>query len=78
MTKKHLDCFCHLCRSESEDGIKNPRGFDERQVRDPGATRNEGFRGCSLGNVVSGDEPNQDVGINGAHDAFASRNEHRL
>ncbi len=49
------------------NGIEDPDGFSESEERDPSAVFDEGIGGGGLTRVVSGDEADEDVGVNGAH-----------
>ena len=49
-------------------GIKNPGRLGESDVGYPSAALYEGFRRRDLFCIVTGDQANDDIGINGAHD----------
>ena len=50
-------------------GGEHPGGLGDSELRHPGARRDEPLRGFDLSRVVSGQQPDEDVGVNGAHAA---------
>lgn len=67
VVEEHLDGRCDLLRTAIVDRREDPRGFGEHEVRDPGSSLDERLRRRHLPGLVSRDEPDEDVRVNGSH-----------
>jgi hypothetical protein len=50
-------------------GCQDPGGFGKREYRYPSPLLDESVGSCGLPGIVARDQSNQNIGINGAHDA---------
>src|SRR2546425_8218584 len=69
VVEEHLDGGCNLLRTPIVNGGQDPCRFGEDQMRYPGAACHEGLGHRHLFCVVSRDQPDQNVGVNGPHAA---------
>jgi len=67
--QKHLNSNRNLLAGELIDGIKNPERLGENQMGYPRAFANISFGGTCLLRIITGNEPNEDVGVNREHAA---------
>jgi hypothetical protein len=70
MRQEHLDRGRDCLRRSTVDGRQHPDSFRKSQMRDPRAVFDESLGGRGLRGIVARDQPDEDVGINGVHDAF--------
>jgi hypothetical protein len=68
--EQHLDRSRDSIRRQIVHGVQNPDRFCQHEVRDPRTRADEGFRSSDLSRVVTDDQPDEKVRINGAHAAF--------
>src|SRR5580658_7720157 len=69
MIEQHFDCGSEFAGAALIHSGKHPGSFCEGQNRYPGAWPDKLVSGSSLAVIVSGNQPNQNIGINGAHNA---------
>ena len=67
VVQEHVDGGCDLFARQFVDGIEDPNGFGQNEMRNPGALGHEFFSGADLRSIVAGNDADQDVGINGLH-----------
>ena len=67
--QKHLDRDRKSLRTPIVDGGQNPSSFGECEMRHPGPAGDKSLRRSQLPGIVSGDESDQHVGVNGSHGA---------
>ncbi len=68
MMKQHLDSGGNRLRLATVDGLENPGDFRKRDVRNPRAAGDKCISRSRLSFIVSDDQPDEDVRVNGAHD----------
>lgn len=68
--QEHLNGHRNSLRGTIVDGGEYPRGFGERQVRHPRSLRDERLGGSNLLRIISRDEPDEYVGVNGPHGVY--------
>src|ERR1039457_1045455 len=71
MVEQHFDRCGKAGGVKPVDGSKDPDGFGQRQNGYPSPFLHKAGGLSGLRSVVSGNEPNQNVGVNGAHSARA-------
>src|ERR1022692_4301467 len=71
MDEQHFDRCGKSGGVKPVDGSKDPGGFGQRQNGYPSPFLHKAGGLSGLRSVVSGNEPNQNVGVNGAHSARA-------
>ena len=69
MTQEHLNRRRDGLRATIIDGGEHPCRFGECQVRHPGPLRHKGLCSSYLLHIISRDQPDENVGINGSHGA---------
>lgn len=65
--QEHFDRHNKLAMTKTVDRREDPNSLDQNKVRNPCTSRNERLSSQDLFWVVTGDEPDQKVGINRAH-----------
>ena len=65
--QEHLDRRRNGLWTAIVNGAQHPGRFHERQVRHPRSAGDKRFSRRELPCIVSGDEPDQHVGVNGPH-----------
>lgn len=70
MIEQHVNGGGELLVRELEDRVQYPDHFDQDEMGHPRALRNERLRSRSLARIVAREKANDDVGVNGAHDAW--------
>lgn len=71
VVKQHCNRFGNLLTRAPVDRIQHPRCLRDHEMRDPRAFGDELLSGSDLSGVIPRYEPNQDIGVNGAHAACA-------
>ena len=69
VVQEHLDRGCDRFGTTVVDRRKYPRGFGKREMRDPCAVGDKSLGSGDLLRIISSDQPDQDVRVNGAHGA---------
>ena len=69
VAQEHLHRRRDGLRATIVDRSEHPRRFGERQVGHPGPVRDKGLGGRHLLRIISSDQPNQYVRVNGPHGA---------
>lgn len=69
MVEQDFDGGRDLNRTMTINRAENPQGLDEDEVRDPCAFGYERLGGSDLPGIVPDCQPDQDIGVNGAHSA---------
>jgi hypothetical protein len=70
MVEQHVNGGAELLVGELEDRVEDPNHLDQDDVGDPSTLRYERLSSRGLARIVSGEKANDDVGVNGAHDAW--------
>ncbi len=68
MVEKHLDSQGYSLPSQVIYRLQNPHGFNQNDMGNPSSDGHEGFRSGGLLGVISRCEPDEKIGVNGAHD----------
>ena len=69
MVEEHVNRGGDFARVALEHRRQNPRGFGEHEMRHPGPAFDKSLSRCDLLGVVSRDQTNQYVRVNGVHGA---------
>ena len=69
VVEEHLDGGGDVHRATAVHRCQDPRRFGEDEMRYPGPACHEGLGHRNLLGVIPRDQPDQDVGVNGAHGA---------
>lgn len=69
MVEEHVNRSGDLCGRAFVDGVEHPKCLGEHEVRDPGSGGNEILGGLHLPGVIPFEQPDENVGVSGAHAA---------
>ena len=65
--QEHFDCHHQLTMTKTVDRREDPNSLDQNKVRNPCASRNKRLSSQDVFWIITGDESDQEVGINRAH-----------